>query len=244
MIIAICEDRPEDLVQAEELVDLYLKERNIKGQVYSYQKGEALLDAAQRIAFDILLLDIFLPKQSGIKIAGSIKRLNPGCRIIFTTSSPDYAVAAYEIGAIHYLIKPLSKQALEEAMNRCIEKGQTGESGQFLEITVDRQRLPFNLDGIRYIESRGKMLVLHTSQGEYNTWTSLKKVQEQLKDGSFIKLQRSYLVNMNYIVQIKNGCCSLKDGTMIPINRSCFSEIREQYKKYIFSSVRKDDSCL
>lgn len=240
MIIAICEDRPDELIQAKDLVDIYLKERHIKGQIYSYYSGELLLESAPRIAYDILFLDIFLQKLNGIKIARDVKRLNPDCKIIFITSSPDFAVSAYEIGAIHYLVKPLSRQALEDAMDRCLDKHPAPEHTRFLEIIVEREHMLFNPDFIRYIESKGKMLVLHTSSGEFNTWASLKKVQEQLKDGDFIKLQRSYLVNMNYIVQIKNGCCSLKDGTVIHINRACLSEIKERYKKFLFLSVRKE----
>lgn len=240
MTIAICEDESRDLMKTSDLVNVYFKNKKQKITIYSYCDADVLLAEAAQINFDIIVMDIYLPGVNGIQAARSLKKLNPDCSIIFVTSSSDFALEAFGIGAVHYIVKPVSEEELQEALERCCERKHMRSKGEVLEIMVDRRSVLLFQNCIRYIECQEKALKIYTGDGEYDTWSTLKKIEDKLNWEKFLKVQRSYIVNMDYIADVRGGHCVLRDGTTIKNSRNYTNYIREQYKRYLFKAVRSE----
>lgn len=240
MLIAVCEDLREEQKTMERMLDVCWERRGIKGRVCTYQDGEHLIVDAVKVMFDIVFMDIYMPGMGGIRAAKAVKRLLPACEIVFVTVSRDFALEAYAIGAVHYLVKPVSPENIGEAIDRCCAKKNVKWEGKIVEIIADRRKIPINQNCIRYIESQGKMLKIHTDAGEYHTWMTLGSIQKDLDEKRFLKLQRSYIANMSYIAAIKNDCCILKDGVTIAVSRRHGNKIKETYHQFLFAFVMEE----
>lgn len=238
MIIAICEGRLQEQEKIEGFVKEYLKDKNINGEVYCYHSGESFLMDEGRIMFDIVLMDIFMPGKGGLSVARTLKKLNFGCEIIFISVSSDYAFEAYEIGAIHYILKPVTYNKLSEAIDRCQDKRTVCKNNKLIEVTVAREKILINQNRIHYIESQGKKTKIYTDFNEYQTWMPTNEIWQELDQESFVKLQRSYIANMDYVRGLKKDSCTLKNGLTINISRLYGKEIKEKYRKFVIAAAR------
>ena len=111
--IAICDDNKETLVQNEMLIKKYLKELNVLASIDTYLSGEFLqFDVQENKFFDLLLLDIEMPRKSGMDIAREIRKISPDSLIIFITSHSEYAIDSFELSVFRYIPKDAIKSKL------------------------------------------------------------------------------------------------------------------------------------
>lgn len=116
-LIAICEDETYLLEELRKKAEAYLKTRHYPAQIRTFTSGEDLLK--EQRPFDLILLDLVLPGINGLETA---KRLSSKSRIIFITSYREYAVDAFEVEAVHYLLKPVTDERLYQAMDRALNR--------------------------------------------------------------------------------------------------------------------------
>jgi DNA-binding LytR/AlgR family response regulator len=129
--IAICDDSAEELQKIHDHTKEYAQEHTLDVHITSYSHPDALLLASDQNAFDLYILDIIMPMISGIEVGKHLRKQNPESQIIYVTSSSEYAVNAFAIGAAHYLIKPFSKASFAEAMDRAIKNIKRNERIEF-----------------------------------------------------------------------------------------------------------------
>lgn len=244
MVIAICESKKRDMESVKSLVKEFYARRKLRGRIYMYRDGEELLQEADRIAFDIVLLEIRLPCMNGLAVSKALRRRNPYTGIIFISSGREYAWEAFCVGAVHYMIKPVEKKWMEEALERCRRRAHLQGTKKELEIIVNRENTIIHQDCIRYIESREKQLFIHTAFGEYRVWKTISGMEKELDGERFVKLQRSYIVHMDYIAGFHGGSCILRDGTEVGMSRKYQARIREKYKNYVKRSTGNNRFCF
>ena len=150
MLIAVCDDQSKDRAALAELLRALLEERRVAAELREYASGEALLAALDRDAFSVCFLDIFMEGISGVAAARHIRQRKLPTAIVFTTSSPDYMADGFEVGAVHYLVKPFTRGAVETALERCLYLA--GEAERFIEVTVEREPRRVLLSALRYAE--------------------------------------------------------------------------------------------
>ena len=114
--IAICEDEIYLLEELRKKTEAYLKTRHFSAEIHTFTSGEDLLK--EQRPFDLILLDLVLPGMNGLEAA---KQLS-GSRIIIITSYREYAVDAFEVDAVHYLLKPVTEERLYQAMDRAVNR--------------------------------------------------------------------------------------------------------------------------
>ncbi|MGZ5287145.1 MAG: LytR/AlgR family response regulator transcription factor [Flavisolibacter sp.] len=181
--------------------------------------GEALnsLDAIQ---VDLLLLDIEMPDMSGLDLTRKLGQQRP--LIIFTTAKKDYAVEAFELNVVDYLVKPITLPRLKMAIEKA---GETLDSNKE-EVKVEEQGFVFvkdngvlkriSIDDILFLEAMGDYVKVHTLQKFHVVHATLKSIEEKLPSTKFIRVHRSYIVAINKIDYIQEGTISI-GKTTIPV---------------------------
>lgn len=238
MKIAVCDDSITDRRKLIKIIKEYAEQRLVDFEIDEFSSGIQLLDAFQSNPYRIIFLDIYMDELTGVQIAYKIRHTNRECMIIFTTTSPDFRAEGFEIGAVHYLLKPLGYKGVEEALNRCTRV--FSESERYLTVIVSRQSCRVLFRDILFVEVYGKTALIHTLQSTLKTYMPLAKIEEQLKDGPFLRCHRCYIVNMGHISAVLDKAFQLENGEIVPIRKNGQQEVRQEYHKYILRSIRSD----
>lgn len=169
---------------------------------------------------DLLLLDIEMPDMTGLDLIRKLGNNKP--LIIFTTAKKDYAVEAFELNVVDYLVKPIALPRFKQA----IEKAQETIESNKQEVKVEEQGFVFvkdngvlkriTIDDILFLEAMGDYVKVHTPQKFHVVHATLKSIEEKLPASKFIRVHRSYIVAINKIDYIQEGTISI-GKTTIPV---------------------------
>lgn len=237
--IAICDDDEKDRDILDAFLHAICDEWDINARILHYSSGEEFLFALkQKYSPDIIFMDIYLSGINGIETAKDISRTGKG-RFIFTTTSRDHALEAFALNAAHYLVKPLAKNAVREALRRCLPR-HDAERPKLLEIKTGHGIVPVRMDNIVYIEVLNKICTIHTEKDSFQTYTSLDALSELLDGASFIRAQRSFIVNMKYIESFYFDHIVLQGGKEISLSRNSRADLKKQYQQFLFHLARRD----
>jgi len=238
MRIAICDDVPVDRQIITEYLLRYSEENLIDIQIEEFAGGEKLLSAFSSSPFKIIFIDIYLDGISGVETAYKIREADKDCAIIFITSSVDYRADGFEVGAIHYLVKPVTYKAAAAAMERCRHHFASEE--KYFNITSERQVIRIKLKNVLYAEVYGKKVFIHTVDGTYKTYKSMSEITYLLQEGPFLRCHRCYLVNMQHISRILNENFQLSNGEKVPIRKNGRQKTKDIFNDYLFRCIRGD----
>lgn len=191
----------------------------------------AALPYLQQQQIDLLLLDIQLPQQSGIDFLRQLGTHKP--RVIFTTAYPNYALEGFELDVVDYLLKPISFNRFEQAINKALQQQDTAKKAgqfdqqqeQFVWVHSEHQHHKILLQDIIYIESLKEYVRYHTTKGRIIELNSLKRLEEELPKEQFMRVHRSYIVALDRVLHYKHNQLHLQDDKALPVGKT--------YKKYI-----------
>ena len=125
--IAICDDVSTELRHIAALTNEYLTGHNVSADIREFSHPDALLTACEAETFHIFLLDMVIPTISGLELGQSIHRVSTDAQIIYITTEPGFALDAYSVSPLHYLLKPVDKGSLFAALELAAEKVGLGE---------------------------------------------------------------------------------------------------------------------
>lgn len=235
--IAFCDDDMEVLHQMNELLDRYRVERNEDITYAAFQSPfELLTEIEKGIRPDILFLDVVMPGQNGMDVAKEIRQYDTNMKIIFLTSSPEFAVESYSVGAYFYQLKPIWEESFFRLMDSVLaECTKTQENSLILRSKEGITRI--DLEKLEYCEVIGRTLFFHLGNGKvFESVGSIDDLFLQLKPyGNFLRPHRSFLVNMDYIQNISYRAIKLISLAEIPIPHGKCSEIKNKYLEYAFN---------
>ena len=234
--IAVCDDDLSALNKIKSLLELYRSEYN-QEIVYSafHSPLEILAEIEKGIRLDILLLDVIMPGESGINVAREIRQYDNTVKIIFLTSSAEFAVESYTVGAYFYQMKPICEteffRLMDSAISDC-EKSQ--QCGLILHCKGGITRI--NLHKLEYCEVIGHTLMFHLENGKtIESIGSMDELCSKLAQyGNFLRPHRSFLINMEYIHNISYKAIIMDNFAEIPIPHGKCSEIKNRYLEYAF----------
>lgn len=215
LTVAICDDERYFLENLRESVEQYFSARNLPIRVFGFGDGESLMVSGQR--FDIILMDLKLPGQSGMEVIEKLRREKNGSQVIFITSYQEYAVQAFHVDAVHYLLKPVSDECLRQALDRSLERMGNNDA-KTLAIEKGTCTEVVRLQDILYCEAMDHRIYIHTEAATYDYIGTLEKLQEHL-DGRFFRCHKSYIVNMNQVVGRQGGTAEVVGGGQVLISR-------------------------
>lgn len=231
----------EDEKLARDLLKNYLTDVNELELIGEFADGFSGLKAINDLNPDVVFLDVQMPKLTGLEL---LELLDEPPSIIFTTAYDEFAVKAFDLNAIDYLLKPFSKDRFNTAIEKAINnigknvaqlssfKSQIIEDKGLDKIVVKSNNnihvIP--LSEVNYIESEDDYVMVHTSKGKHLKHQTMKYYEEHL-NSKFIRIHRSYIVNISQINKIeKFGKDTyqvvLKNGSQLKVSRSRYQELK------------------
>jgi len=176
---------------------------------------------------DLIFLDIHMPGLTGFDF---IETSRTPTKVVLTTSDKDFAIEAYGYETIvDYLVKPIERERFEISIskvrnvlyNKAHPVLNTSQSniGEDLYINIDRRLIKLKYGNILFIEAKGDYIEIKTIDTLHRVHSTLKKIKEKLPDTFFLQLHRSFIINVNKIIDIQDNSV-LIDRSVIPISRS------------------------
>ena len=233
MRIGICEDDPKDRAQLRE----FLAERRASDSVLCCPDAAGLLKAIERGAtFDLLFLDVYLPDMKGTELAAAVHEAHPAPQpsIAFITSSEEHAIQAFALGAVHYITKPFTCEAVEEALQRT---ARPHELRRGISVPTGNATRFVYLDEIAACESAGHMVTVRLMDGDALSFRQALGELRRSLDARFIDVTRGVVVNADFIERMGIKSCVLKDGREVLLSRGSAKDIRKAYQDYLFSRM-------
>lgn len=237
----------DDEAPGRELIKHYLKEVDSIEVIAECSDGFSGLKTISLMKPDLVFLDIQMPRLTGIEL---VEVLTEKPEIIFTTAYDQYALRAFELNAVDYLMKPFEKRRFLEAVKKAIGKirSTTGEKepASHLLSKMPENSSPVNrivvrkgnainiipVDQIKYVESQNDYVMIYHSAGKALKQQTMKFYEENLPKTDFVRIHRTYIVNVAEIKQIEpygkdNHVAILNTGEKLPVSRSGYKQLRE-----------------
>lgn len=237
--IGICDDSREFLLQVQQLLDNW-DSRPEHTAVEAFEDGDALIAAHQKTPFNMILLDVVMPLLNGIDAAKELRETDKGVKIVFLTSSAEYAVDSYAVKASNYLLKPLDPGKFYACMEELTAQIQSVSKSIVVKGIHATHRVA--LADISYIEAQGKHIIF--SRRENPDIVSLEPLyfyeNRLLIEDGFYKCHRSYIVNIHHIDSYSHKEIVMRSGYRVPISRSCQKEFEAVYFRTVFGKAGDD----
>ena len=163
---------------------------------------------------DLIFLDVEMPEMSGMEMLDALK---PGVDVIFFTSKAEYAVEAFNKNAVDYLMKPITFDRFEKAVNKLRQNKQ--EDSKFIFVKSNSVLVKLAVSSIDYIESIGDYVGVHVGGKRYVVHTTMKEAEQKLPSAEFCRIHRSFIVNFNQIDQIEENTVSISNK-VLPVSRT------------------------
>lgn len=234
MRIAICDDDARELTQLSAIMDAYRQEKKVGFAYKTFSNASALLEEVHRGGFDLVLLDVLMPIVNGMQAAHEIRRFDETVKIIFLTSSSEFALESYAVKAYTYLLKPATKESLFPILDKLFYDMQNPEDSLMVKFQSGIASLLFSK--IAYVEVLNKKLYFHlVDSSTRELVASLSNFEEILLSRSeFIKVHRAFIVNMWQIQELYQASIITHMGKTIPVSRRLYPQVKETYMKHLF----------
>lgn len=233
MKIAIVDDDEKDRALMLELVSDYLDINNYNIRLDQYTSGEEFL-AGPVETYTLVILDIFMGQLNGIETAKKLMADHPNLQIIFCSTSNAYAAESYDVSALRYFIKPISREKLFSTLDRFFH---VHTSLRMLTFKQNRMDESVYLSEVLWVEADGHSSILHTKKGDIKTRTGISQIAEQLQGADFVKPIRYALVSLRYITEIPGEVITLADGAQIPVSRDQRAAMKKEFADYKMRSL-------
>jgi DNA-binding LytR/AlgR family response regulator len=250
-VLAVDDEAPA----LDELAYLLEKHPDI-GEVYRAGDANSALRELNRRAIDAIFLDINMPGLSGIELAGVLANFSHRPVIVFVTAHDDRAVAAFDVGAIDYLLKPIRQDRLDEAVRRVM----AARSTEPTETTRDDSDvIPAELggvthlvprDSIGWVEAEGDYARLHSASGSHLVRIPLSTLETRWRDRGFQRVHRSYLVALRMVTGLRTSegavlvrlrANGASPAVELPVSRRQARELRDRVVRDPMRSLKPDD---
>lgn len=201
-----------------------------------FENGKLALDYLENNEEpDLVFLDVEMPELTGIELMRSLPDLNA---VIFTTSKTEYAFDAFQFQAIDYLHKPITIQRFEQAILKAVDsiskknalsEARISNSTNEIYVKEDGRLIRVPCDDILFFENIGDYVRVKTLKGQHIIHGTLKGVDESLGDSRFLKVHRSFIINLSKIKDIEENSLVI-EKTVIPISRANKNELMGRLK--------------
>ena len=225
------------IIDDEETARVILKKLIANNSKLNYQTEFS--NAIQAIKYlnqnkvDLIFLDIHMPDFTGFDLLQTLK--NPPL-IVLTTSDRNFAIEAFEYNCVvDYLAKPILQERFDKAVDKTILYQQRNDkteespmpenhSVNDLYVNIDRRLIKIDIPVIKYIEARGDYIFISTDDKNYTVHSTMKKIEDKLPNNIFLKVHRSFIINIKKIVDIEDNSV-LIGKNVIPVSRANRAEL-------------------
>lgn len=180
--------------------------------------------------YDVAFLDIDMPQMSGIDLARKIHEQWPNTVIIFITNYVQYAPDGYEVGAFRYLMKNQITEKLIDYLDLAIKE--RTKRLRVITIQINGERINVPVSNILYMKSSARIITMHLIENVrpmYQFYGNMSDLAQKFEILGFLRVHKSYLVNMKYIEIFQCKRLEIKGGILIPSSERKYSELKQRY---------------
>lgn len=234
--IAVAEDDAQQRQCLKKYLDQFAREAGVELDITEFEDGAALLFHYQPI-YDVILLDIEMPRTNGMEAAKKIRAQDSGVILIFVTSMAQYAVQGYQVRAQSYILKPVSYYSFYPELQEALNTLRKRRSEKALLLPAEDGMIKVSIADIRYIESRRHTLLIHTTEKTFAVRETMKRAAERLEGEPFAQSSVSFLVNLAHVSGV-NRTEATVGGERVPISRQKYRAFLEALTNYLGSGRR------
>ena len=236
--IAICDDNITDLSNIVSIIENYKALQRDKNNIKytSFQNADDLIKALENgQEYDLIMLDILMPFMTGMDAAKEIRQFDQAVKIIFMTSSPEFAVESYSVDAYYYALKPIWEKKLFILLDKVISEMEI-QSGASLLIKSKTGLTRIHINRLEFAEITGRTILYHlTNCSVIEAIGSFRQLEKELlKIPCFIKTHRSYIINMEHIDTIKPKEIKMQSCASVPMAKANFNTVKSAYIAFAF----------
>lgn len=238
MKIAICDDESLCRARVLDIAADYAEERKDADIVFEvFSEPEALLRATlENGSFDIYVLDIVMPNMNGIQLGQALRNAGVESKIIYLTSSEEYALESFRVRAFDYILKPIEKQTFYSVMDEAIASIHI-KKDRVLVVKTKENSARITFDSILYAELSKRSIVYHLTGGKTVESTTLRTtfteaVGELLADNRFTLCGASMIANMHHITMVENEGIVFTDTERVFLGKKACRELRTAWNVY------------
>ena len=230
MQIAICDDEKN----IRELIGDKVKTQFSEAEIDFYSSGDELLLSDKPM--DILFLDIQMSGRNGMETAWELRKKDKRTIIIFVTAAEEYVFQAFDVGAFHYIVKPIDDEKFTEVLCRAVEEladmnlYDKPHDEKHLLINNGGVHIKVKIDDIIYAEVFNRKVVIHKMDETIEYYGKMSDL-ETLAGDSFFRPHRAYLINFKYVEKYDSTTIYLEKGTALMAKQN-YSEFVKKYMKY------------
>lgn len=235
MLIYICDDQQEEASALQFCLTKAAAELSAGCTIKVYFSGEAVIDAVENSeAPSLVVLDVYMEGMSGIETGRRLRSLLPDLPVAFLTSSRDFAVDAFELNALHYIVKPVTVETARALLERL--PAYPKNPAKMLELPIQDGTAQFPVAEISRIISKSRGVEIHIL-GRSAAWLPcrFREVEARLSDEpDFLLLSRGCIVNLNHVQSIDFDTCCMKNGEQFPVSRRERLNVQNRYSDFLF----------
>ncbi|SEA32057.1 two component transcriptional regulator, LytTR family [Lachnospiraceae bacterium NK3A20] len=231
--VAIVEDQKDVAAKIEEYVHRYGEEHALDLECTLYGDGADIAEWYARggARYDIVLLDIEMPRMNGMDAARRIREKDQKAVLAFITNMAQFAIHGYEVDALDFILKPIDYYPFSTRFERMLERVRERTDVRITIHTTGGMQV-VAIGDIRYLETQNRMLYYHVGDEVFSSRTSLKEAEKELTHGHFAKCNQCYLVNLAYVNGVQ-GDRVIVDGETLDISRRNKTPFLEALSSYL-----------
>ena len=198
----------DDEQPAREELKYLIKEAGGVEVVAEAANAAEAIATLQSHACDVMFLDINMPDANGLKLAGALRTLKYPPSVVFVSAYSEYAVDAFEVRAVDYLLKPVELERLKESIKTVeVRRAILANHKNSIKIPCEKsgKKVELNAKDIIFARARDDYAFIQARSGKYFATTSLSALEKQVESAGFMRVHRSYLVNMKFANGVVNG---------------------------------------
>ena len=229
--IAICDDKKTDCRILESLLYACCNKMKLNIRTNIFSCGESFLTSHEKQPYDIVFMDISMDTMDGIQTALQLRAFCTDTFLVLVTAFIDYVLEGYKVNAMRYLMKDTLESSIAECMDAILLKMRTA---QVTFSFMDGERR-LCTDSILYVESRKHKSIffcMEKTRKTHEIYCKLDAIEQKLSGYGFLRIHKSYLVNMKHIRKISNYTAFLDTGEELAVPRPRFQKAREAFVAY------------
>lgn len=229
--VAVCDDEIAQCAHIAGIIREILKRMEAPCVICQFNSGKALLQADED--FDIIFLDVIMQEPDGLHTARLMreKRKYEGI-FVFISSSREYALEAFEVDAVQYLVKPVEEKRVRTILEKIIMQTQH-HPREFIMISKEREKKKLFLDNICYFEIRGRKIDAHMTDGIVTYYGQIGALEKALQGKGFFRCHKSYIVHLQYVNSYTKQDIILDNGDTIMIAKRRYEAFGKEFLAYV-----------
>ena len=230
--IAVCDDEQIICSTMYNKLQNLSKSKSVIFEIDCFTSGEELCDEIKHTNYDLLFLDIELPKMNGVAVGQYIRETlkNETIQIAYISSKQEYAMEMFERRPKNFLVKPLSEKKIKSVIDTFLQLNKIDTETFNFKAGHNYYKIPFS--DILYFCSNGRKINIVTLKKEYEFYGSLDNIYSEVKNKKFLFAHKSFLVNFKYIRKYQYEQLTMSDNKIIPVSQSRRKAVRSMFFEF------------